>query len=233
MIKIKLISALTFLIFFVNGLRAQDRKEYTSLANALQSAGSLHGKPGPISVNWIHGGDQYSFITGHEIHTLDPKSLEEKTVFTNSGLLFPGSGKPFNYESFQWSHDSRHLVFKTNFRHIFRNSGISDYYIYDVESRQLQQAARDARSAELSPDGSMVGIERNGNMFVYNFSTGKELSLTDDSTSETGTFNGHYDWVYEEEFGQGQAWNWSKDSKYIAFWQFDERPVPIFQMTNY
>ena len=39
--------------------------------------------------------------------------------------------------------------------------------------------------------------------------------------------------VYEEEFGQAQAWNWSKDSRYIAFWQFDERQVPIFQMTNY
>ena len=51
--------------------------------------------------------------------------------------------------------------------------------------------------------------------------------------SETGTFNGHYDWVYEEEFGQSQAWNWSKDSRYMAFWQFDESPVPVFQMTNY
>jgi dipeptidyl-peptidase-4 len=39
--------------------------------------------------------------------------------------------------------------------------------------------------------------------------------------------------VYEEEFGQGQAWNWSKDSRYMAFWQFDETPVPIFAMTNF
>src|SRR3984885_12566846 len=167
------------------------------------------------------------------MHTMDPKTLEEKTVFKNSGLTFPGSDKPFDYQSFQWSQDSRHLVFKSNFRHIFRNSGISDYYIYDVETRQIQQAAKDARSATLSPDGSMVGIERNGNMYVYDFASSKERQLTDDSTSETGIFNGHYDWVYEEEFGQGQAWNWSQDSKYIAFWQFDDRPVPVFQMTNY
>src|SRR6202012_5109950 len=38
---------------------------------------------------------------------------------------------------------------------------------------------------------------------------------------------------YEEEFGEGQAWKWSHDSRYIAFWQFDDRPVPVFTMTNY
>ena len=52
-------------------------------------------------------------------------------------------------------------------------------------------------------------------------------------TSENGIFNGHYDWVYEEEFGQAIAWNWSPDNRYMAYWQFDEHAVPDFQMTNY
>ncbi len=223
--------ALFFLTMMVG--KAQEPKTYRNLPDALISTGSLRGMPGPQSVNWINDGSQYSFLAGHEIHTLDPKTLQEKTVFTGNGLQIPGTTKPFDYESFQWSHDSRHLVFKTNFRHIFRRSGISDYYVYDVASKQLQQAAKDARSAELSPDGSMVGMERNGNMYVYDFSTSKEKQLTSDVTSETGLFNGHFDWVYEEEFGQGQAWNWSKDSRYIAYWQFDESAVPVFEMTNY
>ena len=224
---------LAMLFFATCGLQAQTKQQYGSLTEALRASGSLRGKAGPQSVNWIQGGDQYSFIAGSEIHSLDVKTLEEKTVFENGKLRYPGTERPFSYESFQWSQDSRHLVFKTNFRHIYRRSGISDYYIYDVESKQLQQAARDARSAQLSPDGSMVGIERNGNMYVYNFSAAKEQQLTDDSTSENGIFNGHFDWVYEEEFGQAQAWSWSRDSRYLAFWQFDERPVPMFTMTNY
>ncbi|MCL5020564.1 MAG: S9 family peptidase, partial [Bacteroidetes bacterium] len=85
--------------------------------------------------------------------------------------------------------------------------------------------------AELSPDGSMVGYERDGNMFVYNFAAKKETQLTNDATKET--FNGHYDWVYEEEFGQPQAWNWSSDSKYIAFWHFNESDVPIIQISTF
>src|SRR5579859_2975809 len=224
-------SAIAISLFY--GIQAQQPTQYNNLPEALQAGFRLRGKPGPTSVNWIDNGNRYSFIAGDEIHTMDPKTLEEKTVFTSNGLHTPGSTAPFSYESFQWSKDAKHLVFRTNFRHIFRNSGISDYYIYDVATRQLQQAAKDARSAELSPDGAKVGIERNGNLFVYDFAAGREQQLTSDSTSETGLFNGHYDWVYEEEFGQGQAWNWSKDSRYIAFWQFDESPVPVFEMTNF
>ncbi|WP_428329066.1 DPP IV N-terminal domain-containing protein [Mucilaginibacter sp.] len=214
-------------------LSAQNKQLYSSLSDALQSGGKLYGNPGPQSVNWTNNGNKYSYINNDEIRSIEPKTLKDELIFTNKGLTFPGSDKAFSYESFQWSHDSRHLVFKTNFRPIYRRSGVADYFIYDIEGKQLKQAAKDARSAELSPDGSKVGMERNGNMFVYNFATGKEQQLTHDSTSENGTFNGHYDWVYEEEFGQAQAWNWSKDSKYLAFWQFDERKVPDFQMTNY
>jgi dipeptidyl-peptidase 4 len=230
MIKTSLLS-LTFLASFF--FSAQAQQQYSSLRDALQTSYRLHGKSGPEDVNWIDNGNQYSFTAEGDIHTMDPRTLEEKTVFTSNGLDFPGTTKPFRYMSFQWSQDSKHLVFRTNFRHLYRRSGISDYYIYDLATRNLRLAAKDARSAQLSPDGSKVGMERNGNLFIYDFASDRETQLTHDSASETGIFNGHYDWVYEEEFGQGQAWNWSKDSRYIAFWQFDERPVPIFRMTNF
>ncbi|MDB5122017.1 MAG: ptpA 5 [Mucilaginibacter sp.] len=229
----KITLTLAFFSLLSFSLRAQNKQQYTSLAEALRSGRNLSGNPGPQSVNWTNGGNKYSYTENDEIHSMDPQTLKDELIFNNKGLTFPASDKAFNYESFQWSHDSRHLVFKTNFRPIYRRSGIADYYIYDLGSKQLKQAAKDARTAELSPDGSKVGMERSGNMFVYNFATGKEQQLTHDVTSENGTFNGHYDWVYEEEFGQAQAWNWSKDSRYIAFWQFDEKPVPDFEMTNY
>lgn len=223
---------LAFLLSATIDLHAQ--QPYSSLSDALRTAYFvLRGKSGPDNVNWIEGGNQYSFKVDADIHSFDPKTLQERTVFTNSGLVFPGTTTPFSYATFQWSRDSKHLVFQTNLRRIYRNSGISDYYIYDVATKELRLAAKDARSAELSPDGGSVGIERNGNLFVYSFASGAEKQLTADATGDTGIFNGHYDWVYEEEFGQGQAWNWSKDSRYMAFWQFDERPVPVFQLTNY
>ncbi len=231
--RVKFISALFLFCLLSFSLKAQTKQQYNSLSDALRSGSALYGNPGPQSVNWTNEGNKYSYIANDEIRSMDCKTMQDELVFNSKGITFPGSTKPFDYESFQWSHDSKHLVFKTNTRHIFRRSAVSDYFDYDVASKQLKQAAKDARSAELSPDGTKVGMERNGNMFVYDFAGGKEQQLTSDSTSENGTFNGHYDWVYEEEFGQAQAWNWSKDSKYIAFWQFDERPVPDFQMTNF
>jgi len=226
-----LLFAFCFLLLSIS--KAQSKQEYGSLSEALRSAGSLYGNQGPQSVNWTNGGEKYSYIGNDEIRSMDVKTLKDELIFNSKGYTFPGTGKPFEYDSFQWSHDSKHLVFKTNFRPIYRRSGIADYFIYDLDGKQLKLAAKDARTAELSPDGSKVGMEREGNMFVYDFATGKEKQLTDDKTSENGIFNGHYDWVYEEEFGQAQAWNWSPDNKYLAFWQFDEHKVPGFQMTNY
>lgn len=212
---------------------AQNKTEYTSLSDAMAQGRKLHGRSGPQSVNWINGGNQYSFLANGAINIKNPATLKETEIFNAKNVTYPGTSTPFSYESFQWSHDSKHLVFQTNFRRKYRRSGISDYYIYDLDGKQLKEAAKNARSAELSPDGSMVGIERDGNMFVYNFATGKEQQLTDDATGEDGIFNGHGDWVYEEELEVSTAWNWSPDSKYMAFWQFDERPVPDFQMTNF
>ena len=227
------VASLFCFIFASAQVFAQIKQQYSDLGDALRTGFSLYGSQGPQSVNWTNGGVKYSYTKNDEIHSMDPLSLKDELIFQNKGLTFPGLTKEFSYESFQWSKDSKYLVFKTNFRPIYRRSGVADYYIYDLAGKQLKQAAKDARTAELSPDGSKVGMERGGNMFVYDFATAKQKQLTTDSTSELGTFNGHYDWVYEEEFGQAQAWNWSPDSKYIAFWQFNERPVPDFQMTNF
>ncbi len=227
-------------IFFISDLsllHAQQKTEYKSLKEALQASSKLAGNPGPRDVNWIDGGNKYSYITKNkttkkeEIRSFDPATENDELIFNAQGMTFPDTTEPFNYRSFEWAKDSRHILFETNFRKIYRRSGISDYYVYSLEDKSLRIAAKDARTAELSPDGSMVGIERGGNMYVYNFASGSETQLTNDATKEI--FNGHYDWVYEEEFGKAQAWSWSPDSKYIAYWQFDESGVPLITLTNY
>ena len=188
----------------------------------------------PKSVNWIDGGDRFSFLSPtaqDAIMAFDPALGSDKQIFGDKPLTFPGSKTPFTYESFRWSSDSRHILFKTNSKQIYRQSEASDYYTYGVATGELRTAAKHARSAELSPDGAMVGFVREDNMYAYDFSAAKEIQLTHDAGQDV--FNGHFDWVYEEEFGKPQGWNWSPNSRYIAYWQFDEHNVPVFQMTNY
>ena len=218
-------------------IRSQAKKEYSDIPEAVSSTHILMGSSGPRNVQWVENGTSYSYTTrntetGHtEIRQYFPGSHEDKLLLDTGEMAFPSTGEPFNYNSYKWSDDYRHLVFETKFRPIYRYSGLSDYYLYSTEDKTLKLLVKDARTAELSPDGSLVGLERAGNLYVYNIKEGIEKQITDDASDTV--YNGHFDWVYEEEFDIAKGWEWSPDSKYVAYWQVDESNEPVFQMTDY
>jgi dipeptidyl-peptidase-4 len=237
--SIQLLSLCLLLSTFVmqqNGY-AQQKDRYSSVKEALSKSGQLSGSNGPSNVTWIDNGNRYSYMQYNsetesmEIRAYDPAMAEDELIFNNTNHTFPGTDSTFQYSSFQRSNDSQYLVFRSNFRPVYRQSGISDYYLYSIEDQSMQLLAEDARTAELSPDGTKIGYERNGDLFVYDLQSGTETQLTD--SAEEYFYNGRFGWVYEEEFGLGQAWSWSPNSEHIAYWQTDERHVNIFQMTDY
>ncbi|WKN30689.1 DPP IV N-terminal domain-containing protein [Porifericola rhodea] len=230
-----LIFQIIFFLVAQQSLLAQ-KQRYQNLREALFTAGRLSGESGPRSVNWINEGEQFSFIETSEdgnqlIKVYNPKSGKEEVVFDAGTLTFPGTDKQFSYRSFQWTQDAKYILFQTNFRPIWRHSGNSDYYYYSVEDRSLKLVAENAFTAEISPDGTKVGYGRDGNLFVYNFENGEDTQLTFDAEGQI--YNGRFGWAYEEEFGLVQAWKWSPDSRYIAYWQSDESEVPIYQISDY
>jgi dipeptidyl-peptidase-4 len=216
---------------------AQEKQRFASIDEALQAGGILSGRQGPRDVNWIEGGRRFSYTdrdpatNAPVIRAYDPPTGQSTVLFTTAGVTFPGTSQPFAYDSFQWAQDSKHLIFQTNFQPIYRRSGISDFYIYSLADRSMQLATRGARTAELSPNGALLGFERGGDMYVTDLATKREKRLTRDSAAHV--FNGHYDWVYEEEFGEAQAWKWSPDNRYIAYWQLDDSAEPIIQISDY
>ncbi len=213
------------------------KQKFASMEEALITAGILRGRTGPASVKWIDGGLRFSYTLTNptsrqeEIRRYDPATLKDDVLFQARDLTLPGTAQPLAYESFQWAMDSRNLVFQTDFRPIYRNSGVSDFYVYPLADKSIKLAADDARTAELSPDGTRLGYERGGDLFSYDLSTAQERRLT--TGGSDSIFAGVFDWVYEEEFGQTQAWRWSPDSRKVAFWQTDERGVPTIQITDY
>ena len=208
------------------------KQRFGSLQQALSAGGQLSGSQGPRSVNWINNGQAFSYLDGQTtIKLFTPQTGQETVVFDGSQVTVPGKTSTFTFGSFQWSKDSKNILFQSNFRPVYRRSGVSDYYSYSVADKSLKLVAKDAQTAELAPDGSKIGYERGGNLFVFNFATQKETQLTNDA--KYAFYNGRFGWVYEEEFGLAQAWEWSPDSKFIAFWQSDERQVPIYKLTDY
>ncbi len=144
---------------------AQQKTEYKNLMEALISTAKLAGKSGPRNVNWIDNGNKYSYTQfnaaskKNEIRSFDPETGKDELIFNGDGLTFPDTNKAFEYQSFQWAHDSKHLLFQSNFRRLYRRSGISDYFVYSLDDKILKTAAKNARTAELSPDGSYFGEE--------------------------------------------------------------------------
>ncbi|HEV2130110.1 MAG TPA: alpha/beta fold hydrolase, partial [Longimicrobiaceae bacterium] len=84
--------------------------------------------------------------------------------------------------------------------------------------------------AKFSPDGGQVAFVRANNLHVTDLATGEERPLTTDGNSEI--INGTSDWVYEEELGLRDAFRWSPDSRRIAYWRFDQSPIPAFPMPD-
>ena len=227
--------ALAIVVPYIAG--AQEKQRFASMDEALQASAILYGRQGPRDVNWIEGGKRYSYIdrdarTGSPvIRAFDPATGADALLFAGAGLTLPGTNQPFAYDSFEWAQDSKHLVFQSNFQPIFRRSGISDFYIYSLGDHSMQLATKGARTGELSPNGAMLGFERDGDIYVTTLATHQEKRLTNDASEHV--YNGHFDWVYEEEFGFAQAWKWSPDSRYIAFWQLNDSAEPVIQISDY
>ncbi|MDF1571410.1 MAG: S9 family peptidase [Bacteroidales bacterium] len=234
MIKISRFFMLLVVVATISVSADGQKKYYNDLSEAMFSAGMLRGSSGPSNVVWIRGGSQYSFTKmnqgAQEIWIHDIKSGEETLAFSATGKSFE-DGSDFRYRSFQWAGDYNYVLFQTNFNPIWRYSGNSDYYYYSTENEVLELLVEQAFTAEVSPDGTKLGYGKDGDLYMYTFSTGATDRFTNDATEHF--YNGRWGWAYEEEFGLVQAWKWSPDSKYIAFWQSDERHVPIYKLTDF
>jgi len=169
--------ALVALVLPVAASAQQAKQRFSSVGEALQASAVLSGRSGPRGVVWLDGGTRFSFINTDprtrrtEIRSYDLATGRDTTLFSGEGLTFPGGSQPFEYASFQYSRDFKNLVFQSNFQQLFRRSGIADFYVYSLADRKLQLAGKGARTAELSPNGTMLGEERNGDMYVVDLAT--------------------------------------------------------------
>lgn len=142
-------------VLFIPGLLdAQQKQVYKNIQEAMRASAMLAGKSAPRSLNWIDNSNRYSYIATNdstkreEIRSFDPRTGKDELIFDAQGLTFPDTNKQFEYRSFQWANDSRHILFETNFRRMYRRSGISDYYVYSIADKSLKVGAKNARTAD-------------------------------------------------------------------------------------
>ncbi len=134
-------------------------------------------------------------------------------------------------EGYEFSKDEQKILLSSGFEPIYRHSGVSDYYIYDVKEKTFTKISNTGkqRLTTLSPDGTKVAFVRDNNLYWMDLATLEEHAITTDGKVNE-IINGTTDWVYEEEFAITQGFQWSPDSKKIAYLRFDESKVKEYNM---
>ncbi len=192
------------------------------------------------AITWMADGLHYSTLkkaesgTGQDLYRVDAATGSDERIVEFSKLTLPGSDTPLSFQSYQWSDDGRWLLLTLATKEIWRHSTTGDYLLYDTQKKELVALPKHAsgiRNVKVSPDGAWVGYVLEDDIWIYNLASKQEVRLTDDAAPNL--YNGRFGWVYEEEFSIVDGWRWSPDSKRIAFWQEDERNVPVYNMTNF
>ncbi len=145
------------------------------------------------------------------------------------------NGKPLEFDDGQLSKSGKWLLIQTNTASIYRHSYSTTYYIYNIQSKETHKIHSSEAPQTLgtfSPDETKLGYIAGNNLFVYDLTNYSSKQITFDG-KQNSIINGTTDWVYEEEFAITQGFEWSPDSKYLAFMRFDETDVKQFQMAMY
>ena len=91
------------------------------------------------------------------------------------------------------------------------------------------ERGRQFSSAE-SPDKKFKAVYRDRNIYLTDATGGGETAITTDGSEKSRIKYGTASWVYGEELGQSYAMWWSPNSKKIAYYRFDESPVPDYYL---
>lgn len=188
---------------------------------------------------WLGSGDSYLALepsangAGSDIVRYQTATGAREILVAADRLVPAGEKTPLAVESYRMSPDGRRVLVFTNSKTVWRQNTRGDYWVLDLTSGALRRLGGDAPSSSLmfakfSPDNNKVGYVRGNNIYAEDLATGKIAQLTQDGSDTI--INGTSDWVNEEEFDIRDGFEWSPDSRAIAFWQFNTSGVQDYTL---
>lgn len=165
---------------------------------------------------------KYSFKTGKQVEAIfDVEKARDCTLKY--------------FDDYIMSPDEKLILIQTKTRSIYRRSFTAEYYIYNVKNNTIEPLSKNGPQQVplFSPDGFQIAFVRNNNIFLVKLLFGNSESQITKDGEYNKVLNGIPDWVYEEEFGFNRAFDFSADSKMIAYIRFDESQVPMYKFPLY
>ncbi|MGH8373361.1 MAG: DPP IV N-terminal domain-containing protein [Gammaproteobacteria bacterium] len=196
----------------------------------------------PEQIEWSPDGRHLTYLLRHvpdgqaDLHIIDTQTGADHVLLTSAQLA--GAAAPasaiknererdrvtrYHVDSYHWAPHSDALIFLSD----------DQVYLYPLAGgtpRQLTHATGDKRDPKLSPDERWVSYLSDGDLYYVSVDGGPIHSI---AAHAPGILNGELDWVYTEELDLRTGYEWSPDSRHIAFMQFDEHPVIAFPLVNY
>jgi dipeptidyl-peptidase-4 len=192
---------------------------------------SAKGVPG---FNFRNDGVHYTRLNDKVIEEYDLRTGQRSGTVLDAGTIPETAGWTTSFDTYAFSPDETKLLLASNVEPIYRWSSKADYFVYDLRTKTLTQLHQGSkqRYATFSPDGSKIAYVVDNNLFYKDLTSGQTTQVTRDGKLNE-IINGASDWVYEEEFELVRAFQWSPDSRRLAFLRFDEREVPEMTMEIY
>lgn len=165
---------------------------------------------------------KYSFKTGEEVETIFDVTTARDCLLTS-------------FDDYIMSPDERLILIQTETKPIYRRSFTAVYYIYNVRNNKLEPLSNNGPQQVplFSPDGNQIAFVRNNNIYLVKLLFNNSESQVTKDGEYNKVLNGIPDWVYEEEFGFNCAFDFSADSKMLAYIRFDESAVKMFSFPWY
>jgi dipeptidyl-peptidase 4 len=210
---------LTFSGFFLAiALIAQERLTIAHTADATFRARSVQ------SVNWMKDGQFYSALANNQIVKYDVTTGQQVEVIVDGGTA------NIKIDGYTFNDTETQVLLMSDQEYTYRRSFTANYHLYDVSTKTVSPFSSGRLSyATFSPDGKKIAFVRDNNLFYVDLTTNKETAVTTDGRRNE-IINGSSDWVYEEELYITKAFEWSADSKKLAWIRFDESRVKEYNM---
>ncbi|MFA6870654.1 MAG: S9 family peptidase [Bacteroidaceae bacterium] len=138
-------------------------------------------------------------------------------------------------DGFILSPDESRLLIQTQTKKIYRHSFTAEYYLYSIRNNMMEPLSTGGPQQVplFSPDGNQIAFVRENNIYLVKLMFGNSESQVTKDGKFGAVINGIPDWVNEEEFAYNRAFDFSADSKMLAYIRFDESAVASFSFMQY
>lgn len=137
-------------------------------------------------------------------------------------------------EDYELSPNEKFLIVFSQRELIYRHSSKFIVHLWDIRNKKLIVLSNGEKIMfpKFSNDETKIAYIKNNNIYISDLNTLKEIPVTIDGEWNR-IKNGWADWVYEEEFGKPDFFDWSPDNNYIAYLKFNEINVKEYVMDIY